>query len=802
MAGAGLTPLLAAVAILALLLGLKLWSTSGESTTPAPAEAPADNSVDGTVVWASVPERSLHCDAIAPPSSPLVSELVGRMWNPNAVRRSCPAYVALYPSLERLVDDVIAAADQSATLALFSGRRQFLADVLLIAQWRSHPCRTPWREGDPWPAAARESGNHVLYVIPAPVATISKLDDHRRASFQGALQEAFTRVFTGDPFLYSAESHVLLHTSTESLKAVFPKSWLKLVDDDWRPITVTFEGVQGDPRGAKLVPGPRALVVPYYTEMKLLAYRAMCLPGGPPRRDLRVFLRASWSPFYGPLRTSLVNAFAPHPQADVRLVREACATCGNLSNLLQTASAMATSIFCLIPAGRTASTRRLFEAIEVGCIPVILSDHLTLPFEEELHEMWKAGVIWHREKKARSVPARLAALGAAEVGQMQHALDALRPALAFVPGHANGGSTPSTLSAGELTWRALLRLQGLTATVRPGPAGRAWLLPKELIKAVHRTGTLVLTTCAASKESTLGHGVRPKRATTDGDCLRFHRSLRETGCAAPLAIFTPGRPSNKLSAAFKEDHQPTWIIANVSARAGRNAPSGTKAARKTLKGNQLRLVWYLTALDEVRRAAPDALVLALDARDVYIQENPFTAFAAQLALKGCRLVFTADTQGAARNDSYFLHYGSDCLPESALEAIGQGAPLNGGVIYGRVRLLHRLYVKAAALATSRRSKDPHCRDVARDQHLITGAGYEMSRQSKATGQRDVCILPNDPLEQDAVINLGITNHLGSSIVLRWGTHTLESSATRRPIAIVHQYDRKRDISQLLRAKGE
>lgn len=42
---------------------------------------------------------------------------------------------------------------------------------------------------------------------------------------------------------------------------------------------------------------------------------------------------------------------------------------------------MTRSIFCLSPAGDTPSSARLFDAIVSGCIPVIVSDELELPFE-------------------------------------------------------------------------------------------------------------------------------------------------------------------------------------------------------------------------------------------------------------------------------------------------------------------------------------------------------------------------------------------------------------------------------------
>lgn len=45
---------------------------------------------------------------------------------------------------------------------------------------------------------------------------------------------------------------------------------------------------------------------------------------------------------------------------------------------------MRASKFCLHPAGDTPSSNRLFDAIVSHCVPVIVSDHIELPFESEL----------------------------------------------------------------------------------------------------------------------------------------------------------------------------------------------------------------------------------------------------------------------------------------------------------------------------------------------------------------------------------------------------------------------------------
>lgn len=45
---------------------------------------------------------------------------------------------------------------------------------------------------------------------------------------------------------------------------------------------------------------------------------------------------------------------------------------------------MRSSKFCLNPAGDTPSSNRLFDAIVSHCVPVIVSDQIELPFEDEL----------------------------------------------------------------------------------------------------------------------------------------------------------------------------------------------------------------------------------------------------------------------------------------------------------------------------------------------------------------------------------------------------------------------------------
>lgn len=50
----------------------------------------------------------------------------------------------------------------------------------------------------------------------------------------------------------------------------------------------------------------------------------------------------------------------------------------------QSTEGMRLSKFCLHPAGDTPSSCRLFDAIASHCVPVIVSDYIELPFEDEI----------------------------------------------------------------------------------------------------------------------------------------------------------------------------------------------------------------------------------------------------------------------------------------------------------------------------------------------------------------------------------------------------------------------------------
>ena len=90
---------------------------------------------------------------------------------------------------------------------------------------------------------------------------------------------------------------------------------------------------------------------------------------------------------------------------------------------------MRASTFCLAPRGDTASSRRVYEAIAAGCIPVIIADDLALPFAKRLR--YDEFTVRFSEKFALRQPLQmlqqLRAMPNARVHAMQTALAAARP---------------------------------------------------------------------------------------------------------------------------------------------------------------------------------------------------------------------------------------------------------------------------------------------------------------------------------------------------------------------------------------
>ena len=77
--------------------------------------------------------------------------------------------------------------------------------------------------------------------------------------------------------------------------------------------------------------------------------------------------------------------------------------------------------FCFAPRGDTASAKRLYESIAAGCIPIIISDKLRLPYHRQID--WRSFSLRYTEAEVASDPRKVprASLIACRVPPSLHA---------------------------------------------------------------------------------------------------------------------------------------------------------------------------------------------------------------------------------------------------------------------------------------------------------------------------------------------------------------------------------------------
>lgn len=116
------------------------------------------------------------------------------------------------------------------------------------------------------------------------------------------------------------------------------------------------------------------LILPYVPNLDLCD--AKCLSESASRRTTLLYFRGRLKRNAGgKIRSKLGSELG---NADDVIIEEGSA---GEAGKIAAQSGMRKSVFCLSPAGDTPSSARLFDAIVSGCIPVIVSDELELPFE-------------------------------------------------------------------------------------------------------------------------------------------------------------------------------------------------------------------------------------------------------------------------------------------------------------------------------------------------------------------------------------------------------------------------------------
>ncbi|KAB2037151.1 hypothetical protein ES319_D03G054500v1 [Gossypium barbadense] len=133
-----------------------------------------------------------------------------------------------------------------------------------------------------------------------------------------------------------------------------------------------------DSTGNRYKPGQvsleKDLILPYVPNVDLCD--AKCVSESESKRTILLFFRGRLKRNAGgKIRSKLVTELAG--AKDVVIEEGTSGDQGKAA----AQKGMRRSIFCLSPAGDTPSSARLFDAIVSGCIPVIISDELELPFE-------------------------------------------------------------------------------------------------------------------------------------------------------------------------------------------------------------------------------------------------------------------------------------------------------------------------------------------------------------------------------------------------------------------------------------
>mmetsp|Transcript_17704 Transcript_17704/g.29113 ORF Transcript_17704/g.29113 Transcript_17704/m.29113 type:complete len:174 (-) Transcript_17704:1054-1575(-) len=122
------------------------------------------------------------------------------------------------------------------------------------------------------------------------------------------------------------------------------------------------------------------------------------------------------------------------------------------------------SVFCLAIEGDCPATKRVFESIVAGCIPVILADDIILPFEDRFK--WdEFAVFFNTNTTGKEILTKLREMPSFEIQSRQRALAEIWP---FFTAHLDFTARPSfaDLIIDEMCIKARILNQRLRRTTR------------------------------------------------------------------------------------------------------------------------------------------------------------------------------------------------------------------------------------------------------------------------------------------------------------------------------------------------
>ena len=228
---------------------------------------------------------------------------------------------------------------------------------------------------------------------------------------------------------------------------IFPSGRVTSIFPDWRAQIGAglFLTPEGDARTGLVQPHDKDIVIPGYRNTSqiteallargpetdsaarptLIFFRGSTTSGRPGEANysegVRQRLKGALDRFVAPAHLSPTRAM---PGRLGRPEQERTIFSSEEVPLPQYLREMSMSDFCLVPMGSTSWTLRLYDALFLGCVPVILSDNIVLPFEERID--WSKLVIKWPQAHAERLPAFLLSLSQEHIRAKRHAIFAAR----------------------------------------------------------------------------------------------------------------------------------------------------------------------------------------------------------------------------------------------------------------------------------------------------------------------------------------------------------------------------------------
>ena len=286
----------------------------------------------------------------------------------------------------------------------------------------------------------------------------------------------------GDKALRCTPRHIILGTHLHSTRlrnatsfrgvqtfAGWPKDPTKADFFDWRemqPVVDATKALNGQASWIVLEnrqrhTTTRSIIAPYYSQC-VLPYAVtsgsrshlLFFAGGTQKKQYCAACENGISP--RAIREKLVDDMLTHcgEACEVLAIRSTDAA-GLATQPAVYQTGMANATFCPVPRGDSATSKRLYDCILHASIPVLISDHFPLPFQNFIN--YRAGMLFFREREfmlpAFSLTKKLRNLSQHKVAVLQAGVICLRDLLSYV---SHPDDCPESAPCSSMGWVNLL----------------------------------------------------------------------------------------------------------------------------------------------------------------------------------------------------------------------------------------------------------------------------------------------------------------------------------------------------------